>query len=338
MKTWYNIKAQAPESDRAEVNILSEIGYWGVNAQQFLNDFRAIKAQNVDVFINSPGGNVVEAIAIFNGMRATGKNITIRILGIAASAASYVAMAGDKIVMPANTWMFIHNPINGIYGNAAEMREMADVLDKFGAVITQAYSARFRGEASVLADLLAAESYLTAAECLEYGFCDEVTPEIEATALFEVDRLPANVQALFKAAAPAPVPETAPPPVATGALADRIQAMAATAGLTEFVGVFVTDPAALDDTAALALVARAGEIQALAKHSGLPEMAAGLIRSRTDMAAARAALAEALEAEADATTVNTAKTSKTTQAEKSSAWSPLAQWAEIKAAKAGSNK
>lgn len=333
MKTWYNIKAQAPGSDRQAVDILSEIGYWGVSAQQYLADFRAMTAQNVDVYINSPGGNVVEGIAIFNGMRATGKNITIHVLGIAASIASYIAMCGDRVVMPANTMMFIHNPINGVYGNADEMREMADVLDKFGAVITQAYAARFKGEPEKLAELLAAESYLTAAECREYGFCDEVTPEIQATALFEIDRLPANVQAMFKPEAPTPAP--APAPVATGALADRIQALAAAAGLSEFVGFFVTAPEAVDEAAAVSMVARAGEIQALANHSGLPEMAAGLIRKRTDVAAARAALAEVLEAEADAVSVSTARPS---QPAKSSDWSPTAQWAEIKAMKAGSVK
>ena len=88
-KPWYSIKAAAAGSDTAEVSILDVISpYYGVNAQTFLAEFRALKEPNVKVFINSPGGDVVQSLAIFNGMRASGKNITAHVLGIAASAAA----------------------------------------------------------------------------------------------------------------------------------------------------------------------------------------------------------------------------------------------------------
>lgn len=332
MKNWFTIKAAAPGSDTREVSILSEIGYWGVNAQQFLTEFRAISEPNVKLFINSPGGSVFEALAIFNGMRATGKNIEVHILGIAASAASYIAMCGHKIVMPANTMMFVHNPINAVYGNAEDMREMADILDKIGASLTATYAKRWKGDEKLLADVLAAESYLTAAECLEYGFCDEVTDEITATALFEVDKLPANVQALFKAKA---VPDTSP----SVPFAEQVKALAKAHGLESLAAVFVTDPTVTTIAAAETLIAAATEIQALAKVAGLPERAEALIRARKTVTETRAALASEL-AEADAALqVDTAVKSKTLQSPRDdSGWSPSAQWAEIHAMKAGSKK
>jgi ATP-dependent protease ClpP protease subunit len=334
MKNWYAIKAAAQGSDTAEVSILSEIGMWGVNAATFLGEFRAIQAPNVKLFINSPGGSVFDALAIFNGMRATGKNIEVHVLGIAASAASYIAMAGHKVVMPANTMMFLHNPINAVYGNADDMREMADILDKLGASLTATYAKRFKGEASVLDQLMADESYLTAAECLEYGFCDEVTEEIAATALFDVDRLPENVQALFKAAAVVPVTPAAVVPAEP--LADAVAALAKDAQLEAFAAVFVTDPAVTDLASAAAVIHTAREITSLAKHAGLEASAAQMIRDRKTLAEARQALSEVLEAASPH--VDTAARSANLHPVNTTDWSPKSLWNDIKAMKAGSKK
>ncbi len=333
MKNWYSIKAAAQGSDTAEVSILSEIGYWGVTAKEFIAEFRAIQAPNVKLYINSPGGSVFEALAIFNGMRATGKNIEVHILGIAASAASYIAMAGDKVVMPANTMMFLHNPINAVYGNADDMREMADILDKLGASLTATYAKRFKGEAQALDDLMAAESYLTAAECLEHGFCDVVTDEITATALFEVDRLPANVQALFKAVTPQPTATTVLVPAEP--LADAVAALAKDAGFdASMAAIFLTDPSVTSLESAALAISTAREVKALAAHTGLADHGDALIRARKSLPEARAALASLL-AEADAETrVDTAK--RSTPAATGAEFSSTSLWNEIRAMKNGS--
>lgn len=331
-KSWYTIKAAAPGSDTAEVHILEEIGYGGVNAKSFLADFRAITAPKIKLFINSPGGSVFDAVAMFNGMRSSGKNIEVHILGIAASAASYIAMAGDKIIMPANTMMFVHNPINGVYGNADDMREMADILDKIGASLTSAYAKRFTGEAKVLDALLADESYLTAAECLEHGFCDEVTDEIPVAALFDIDQLPENVQALFKAKIVTPVAPATP-------LADDVAGLAKDAGFdAAMTAVFVTDPSVVSLESAAKVIANARDIKAFAVHAGLPERAEPMIRARKTAAEARTALAAELAERDAALNVDTATPSKTLQGpqSKTAAWGPMSMWAEIKAMKAGS--
>ena len=326
MKNWYTIKAVAG-SDRAEVSILSEIGYWGVDAKQFLDEFRAIRAPNIDLYINSPGGSVFEAVAMFNGMRASGKHITVHVLGIAASAASYIAMVGDKVVMPANTMMFLHNPINAVYGNAEDMRDMADILDKIGASLTATYAKRFKGEASVLDELMAAESYLTAAECLEHGFCDEVTEEITATALFDVERLPEHVQALFKGQ-PAPVAAEPSTP-----FADTVAALVKARGLDAFLPVFLTDESATTVEAATAAIGAAAEVVALATHTGMSDRAEAVVRSRMSVADARKALATAL-AEVDAAThVDTAPPPVDTKGT-TGGISASSLWAEIQELKA----
>ena len=334
-KSWYSIKAAAPGSDVAEVSILEPIGGWGLTAKDYLAEFRAIQAPNVKLFINSPGGSVFEALAMFNGMRATGKHIEVHILGVAASAASYIAMAGDKIVMPANSFMFVHNPINAVYGNADEMRAMADILDKLAVSLTATYDKRFKGETEALQELLAAESYLSAAECLEYGLCDEVTEEITAVATFETDALPENIRALFKPKAEI-TPPVVKPPVA---LADQIATMAKDAGLDAYTPLFVTDSSLTTVEAASAAIGVAREIVAYSKHAALPEMADGLIRGRKTVAEARAALQDA-QAETDAATrVNTAKPAASTlPVATADTWNPQSQWAELEANKARSYK
>ena len=326
-KPWYSIKAAAAGAESsapAEVSILDAISpYYGVDAKTFLTAFRALKEQNVNVYINSPGGSVFEGLAILNGMRATGKNITVHILGIAASIASVIAMAGHKIVMPKNTMMFLHNPINGVYGNAEEMREMADVLDKIGTSMTATYAKRWKGDDKELADVLAAESYLTADECLKYGLCDEVTDEITAEARFEVETLPEQVQALFK--------RTQPVAARTGVPVAEVERIAEELGVAEHAASLAVDPKLVTLDLVRAAAAEARDIVALCRLTGRVEAAAPYVRARTSIADVRAALNAALvEADAQAA-VDTAAKTKTVQGPQAKAeFNPFAVWDGLK--------
>jgi ATP-dependent Clp endopeptidase proteolytic subunit ClpP len=328
-KPWYSIKAVAADSDVAEVSILDAINDWyGVGARGFLTDFRAIKQSKVRVYINSPGGSVTEALAIFNGMRASGKEIEVHVLGIAASAASYIAMAGDKIVMPANTLMFLHNPINGVYGNADDMRDMADTLDKFAEVLTNTYMKRWKGEEQALKDVLSAETFLTAAECLEHGLCDEVVDEITATASFDVDAMPDNVQALFKRTQPQPVAVVAP------ALAD-IERVAKAAGVGEFAGVFALDKSLTTLAAFEAAAADAKNIVDLCRITGTATDAAGHIRARKSFDDVRALIAAAQAADDESTSVNTAPPIGAANPKAKAEFNPITLWGQINAMRNG---
>ena len=109
MRTWYNLKA-AEANTPAKLSIFDDIGAYGVSAKSFLNDLGSVTQSSVDVEINSPGGDVFAGLAIYNGLRNSGKKINVKVLGLAASAASLIAMAGDTIEMPENSFMMIHNP------------------------------------------------------------------------------------------------------------------------------------------------------------------------------------------------------------------------------------
>jgi ATP-dependent protease ClpP protease subunit len=91
----------------------------------------------IDLRLNSPGGSVFDAVAIFNALTRHTGTVTVWIDGIAASAASYIAMAGDEIVMPENALLMIHDPSGIVMGTAADMRDMAETLDKIAASMTR---------------------------------------------------------------------------------------------------------------------------------------------------------------------------------------------------------
>lgn len=328
-KPWYSIKAEVSE-DVAEVSILDAINDWyGVSAKQFLTEFRALKAGKVKLFINSPGGSVFDAVAIYNGMLATGKKIEVHVLGIAASAASYIAMAGHKIVMPANTMMFLHNPINGVYGNAEEMRDMAGILDKIGASLTATYASRWKGDEQALADVLAAETYLTAAECLEYGLCDEVTSEITAQARFDVDSMPESVQALFKRADPVALTLSTP-------TAAEIERLCAKHQVPDFAAVIALDDRLKTISQVQARIAEVSEISALCRMTDRAGDAKAHVVGRKSVSEVRAELNAAMVEEDADTVVDTAVQSKTLTGPKPQSFNPYALWRDIKQLNAGS--
>lgn len=334
-KNWYSIKA-AQGADVAEVSILSEIGYWGVTAQQFIRDLReqTASASTIKLFINSPGGSVFDGLAIANALRASGKQVHVQVLGIAASIASVIAMAGDKITMPSNTMMFVHDPISAVYGNAEELRAAADDLDKVRSSLVATYMARFKGSEQELSDLLAAETYLTADECLQHGFADEVTDPVVMEARFDLEQLPEHVRKIFEAKQPAVrEPE---PPVREPSLAASIQALAKEHGLEALLPVLAVDARISDAESAAKVIADAREIVQFCALAGHADQASGLVRAGKTVADARAALLD-LRAESDPH-INTARPAAKTKAAAAGAVSPTALWAEIEANKARSYK
>lgn len=131
-------------------------------------------AQQIDIFINSYGGSVFEGTAIYNQLKRHPAHKTVYIDGFACSIASVIAMAGDEIVMPRNTLMMIHNMWMDVCGNAAELRKAADDLDTINAAGRAAYLERAGEKLSEdqLAGMMDDETWLTAAQCIEYGLAD----------------------------------------------------------------------------------------------------------------------------------------------------------------------
>ena len=295
MKTWYSIQAKADQS--ADISIFDEIGFWGVTAKQFIGDLKAIDAKTINLAINSPGGSVFDALAMYNALRQHPANVEVTVLGVAASAASLVAMAGDTIVMPENAFMMIHNPLNFAYGNADELREMADVLDKIGASLVATYANRTGLPEDEIKALLDAETWLNAEEAVLKGFADELQPALKVAASFDMERLPDNVRAAIEPPpAPEPEPEDDHPLDAAAdsrALAASIIALSAQAGIAALADAFLLDPAIRTEADAQVAVAEGKEIVAVCAAAKLPEMAAGLIKARVPLASVRNRLMQA---------------------------------------------
>lgn len=177
-KRWFEIVAAA--AGVTEVLIYDEIGYWGVESAEFARQLQAVDTKKITVRINSPGGNVYDGIAILNTLRGHAATITTVVEGIAASAASFIAMAGDTIIMRPNAEMMIHNARGACAGEAKDLLAYADRLSKVNANIASIYAARGGGE---IEDWLAAmdvETWFSADEAVDAGLADRVEASSKA--------------------------------------------------------------------------------------------------------------------------------------------------------------
>lgn len=306
-KSWFKMQAKAGTKE-AQIDIFDEIGFWGLTAQSFTKDLKALGDVDVlNVFINSPGGSVFDGLVIYNALRQHKATVNVTVMGVAASAASFIAMAGDKITMPENAFMMVHNPMGFVFGNADEMRDTAEVLDKIGTSLVGIYTARTgKSEAEVKA-LLDAESWLTAKEAKDLGFADEVTPEMKVAASFDLDKLDAKFpEAALKAFRAAAEPEADPADEGDEAddpLAEQIDALAKGAGFEAFAAEFALNCDSVE--AAKARIATARDIKALCTVAKKPSMADAMIRDGKTLAEARAALIESRASSDEATPTNT---------------------------------
>ncbi len=186
MKSWYTIRARA---SGAEVLIYDEIGAYGVTAKGFLAELGALPNDAaLDLRLNSPGGSVFDAVAIFNALKRHAGEVTVWIDGIAASAASYIAMAGDSVVMPQNAFLMIHDPSGLVMGTAEDMRSTAEALDKVKGSLIQGYAAKSGKPDAEIAALMAAETWLDAQDALALGLIDRIAEPVKLAASFDIAR------------------------------------------------------------------------------------------------------------------------------------------------------
>ena len=176
--------AAAPDAD-ATISIFDVIGDdgWtggGVTAKRISAALRSIGNRDVIVRINSPGGDMFEGIAIYNLLRTHPAKVTVEVLGWAASAASIIAMAGDVIRMGLGSFMMVHNAWGMVIGNRHDMREAASLFDGFDAALADIYEARTGMDRVSIERLMDAETFMTAAQAVEYGFADAVDDGVAA--------------------------------------------------------------------------------------------------------------------------------------------------------------
>lgn len=161
-----------------------------VTAKSFREDLDALgEIDTLNIYVNSPGGSVFQAQAIHSIIARQKAEKTVYIDGLAASAASFLIMAADKILMPKNATMMVHNPIALVIGNANDMRHEADALDKIRIGMIEAYLSHTGDKLTEdrLKELLDAETWLTAQECYDYGLADELTEVKDVAACIDPD-------------------------------------------------------------------------------------------------------------------------------------------------------
>lgn len=168
----YEIKT---EDDTATVYLYDAIGGWfGIVAEDFIRDLMAIEAKTIMLHINSPGGDVFDARAIHTAIKQHPAEVTAQIDGIAASAATYIALAADTVTMAEGAFFMIHNAWTLAFGDKNDMIDMADLLEKIDQTINKDYQNKTGIGADEITEFMDAESWFTADEALEHGFIDEI--------------------------------------------------------------------------------------------------------------------------------------------------------------------
>lgn len=177
----FKFEASVSDDDKATLYLHGIVGsYWeGINFNDVRNALASFQGNEIEVHINSYGGDMFEGIAIKNFFSQRKETVTVIIDGLAASAASIIAMGADKILMPKDTQLMIHNPWTFAHGNAKELRKVADDLEKSQVSVEETYLKRFKGDREELKVLLDEETYLTADEALTLGLADGIYGEDE---------------------------------------------------------------------------------------------------------------------------------------------------------------
>lgn len=209
------------EAGEAEVWIYDVIGQdWfgeGVTPTRIKDDLKKAGAvKNILVHLNSPGGSVFDGVTIYNLLSGNKASVTVEIEGLAASAASVIAMAGDKIRIAENAMLMIHNPWGVVAGGSEDMRKTADTLEKIGDSIILTYASRTGQTAEQVREWMADETWFSAAEAHEFNFATEIIEAKKAAAVFAKHPLLARYQhtpaAMVAASDPTPQPD---PPATT---------------------------------------------------------------------------------------------------------------------------
>lgn len=192
MAKWYEIKAKGNKA--AEINIYGDIGesWWGesITAKSFVTDLAALDVETLTVRINSYGGSVSDGIAIYNAIKRHKASTTVAIDGVAVSIASLIAMAGDTVEMADNALMMIHAPWASTSGNAADLREAADVLDKYATAMSSSYVDKTGKTVEAVMGWLTdgIDHWFTAAEAKAEGLVSTVTAALPVSAQFNLNR------------------------------------------------------------------------------------------------------------------------------------------------------
>jgi len=181
---WYEIKAQS--GDSAEILIYDYIGWPYNDAGEFVRALAEIDSKAITVRINSPGGDVFDGLAIYNALTSHKSKIITRIESLAASAASFIALAGKEKQAYKNAMIMIHNSLVFTAGNQYDLREIADILEKIDGNMVDIYAQNTSVGKREVRDMMKAETWFTAKEAKDKGFIDTIIDGKAAKAAFDL--------------------------------------------------------------------------------------------------------------------------------------------------------
>ena len=185
---WYSIKNIA-KSQTTEVMIYDEIGNFGVDAKSFINEIKQIPNDtSVLLRINSPGGSVIDGLAIYDAISRMPQKVTARIEGIAASMASVIALAADEVIMSENSLYMIHNVWGGEVGDSDDLRKAADLMDKMGERLINIYVSKTGQTEEQIRSWMDEETWFNSLEAQEAGFINLVEEPIKMAAMFDIKK------------------------------------------------------------------------------------------------------------------------------------------------------
>lgn len=164
----------ATKTAAASMYLYDEISPFGVTAADFVSEISMLGGQDFNLYVNSPGGDVFEGLAMLNTLRAYPGKVTGYVDAIAASAASFILMGCDEVVMRRNSELMIHDAWGMCIGNAEDMVDMAGRLDKVSDNIADVYGAKAGGSVADWRGRMKAEAWLSADEAVELGLADRV--------------------------------------------------------------------------------------------------------------------------------------------------------------------
>ena len=216
-RRWYDITAAA--GDKATVRIYGDIGtsWWdddAVSAASFAKDLDDIgSVGQIEVHLNSPGGIAFDGVTIMNLLKDHPANVTVYVDGLAASAASIIAMAGDEVVMGRGAQMMIHDAATWSAGNADQLRKDAEVLDGLSQAMAEVYAERTGKTAAEMRDAMRAETWYSDAEAVEAGLADRrsaatQTDDTDVVAMLRASKAVAVAHYRYQGRAAAPAPLT----------------------------------------------------------------------------------------------------------------------------------
>jgi len=305
-KSWYTFQASGEAEQRnIEIFVYGEIGAWGVTANQFVQDLRAMDdgASPVIVAFNSIGGDLFDGLAIHNALSRLGERCTGRIDALAASAASVAVCGAYRVVIAANAILMIHNPYTFTGGDAEDFRRVADVLDQTLEAIIAAYKAKAPDiDESELRRMVNAETWLTANEAVALGLADEVGDGLKVSAclgqgsvLQRFQNAPPELLAQLDEEPEVEPPEPDPAPVLNAAkLALMVTQGCAAAGISNLVDPILAATKLESEAVIQAALTNAKALHGLCVAARLPELTGEFITAGLDEAAVRARLFDKL--------------------------------------------